>query len=189
MGKVEGRCQVKKNCVVCSAELDDGNWDKHCKKVYINKCAGCVRSEKRVWQANWRKKNPGAATQRATKHKALLRVNDPVKARAREAYSDARKRAIRQRMPFDLTGPFVLQLMREAIVCPYFGWTLTYAASGKARTLASLDRVDSSKGYTKDNVRVVCYLANLMKSSATEGELIDFANGVLRQHQREPVAA
>lgn len=71
-------------------------------------------------------------------------------------------------------------MMREALVCPYFGWPLTYKPGGKDKTLASLDRIDSSGGYMQGNVRVISYLANLMKSSASDAELTAFANGVLR---------
>lgn len=45
---------------------------------------------------------------------------------------------------------------------------------------ASLDRRDSSKGYTKDNVWVISWLANRMKSDATEEELNTFCNGWLK---------
>lgn len=47
----------------------------------------------------------------------------------------------------------------------------------------SLDRIDSSRGYTKDNIQVISYKANRMKSNATEQELISFAKGVLAVHQ------
>jgi len=81
-------------------------------------------------------------------------------------------------MPFDLTSAFVVNLMRQSTECPYFHWTLTHLP-GKQKTLASLDRVDSAKGYTVDNVCVISYLANLMKSSADQEELHMFAQGIL----------
>jgi hypothetical protein len=63
--------------------------------------------------------------------------------------------------------------------CPYLG--TTFDTTDKELS-PSLDRIDSSKGYTKDNIRVISYKANRMKSNATEQELISFAKGVLAVH-------
>lgn len=173
--------QTDKTCIKCDVLLTEENWKRYNRLGYVNKCNSCLNAEKLAWSNAWNKSHRAEATVRSNRHKAKMRLTDPVKWRARSAYGDCRKRAIKQGMPYDLTPKFVLQLMREAIVCPYFGWTLTHAA-GKARTLASLDRIDSAKGYTQDNVKVISYLANLMKSFATEEELLAFANGVQRLH-------
>lgn len=44
----------------------------------------------------------------------------------------------------------------------------------------SLDRIDSSKGYTKDNIQVISQLANQMKSHATKEELLKFAKYIIK---------
>ncbi len=67
-------------------------------------------------------------------------------------------------------------------VCPYLGTPIQMFDKQYA---ASLDRIDSSKGYTKDNIQVISYLANRMKSNATEEQLIAFAKGVLAVHSKE----
>lgn len=175
---------ASKKCIVCDVDLTDANWLPSQRKNWINKCADCLRKEKREYANAWRIKHPERAAENQRRHKEFVRINDPVKARARSAYSDCRKRAIKQGMPFDLTGKHVLQAMRDAKVCPYFGWPLTFEV-GKERTLASIDRIDSNRGYTKDNIQVISYLANLMKSYATEEELIAFSRGVLSKHDTE----
>jgi hypothetical protein len=47
----------------------------------------------------------------------------------------------------------------------------------------SLDRIDSSKGYTPDNIQVISYKANKAKNDLTATELVEFAKGVLAVHQ------
>jgi hypothetical protein len=42
----------------------------------------------------------------------------------------------------------------------------------------SLDRLDNSKGYTKDNVRVISSLANTMKNCATKEQLLKFCENI-----------
>lgn len=67
--------------------------------------------------------------------------------------------------------------------CPYLGIPLTnIQGDGRVWTNASLDRKDSSKGYTKDNIQVISILANCMKQHATEEQLLAFAKGVERLH-------
>ena len=51
--------------------------------------------------------------------------------------------------------------------CPVFG--VKFDRTYKWRP--SLDRIDSTKGYTKDNVWVISNLANMMKNTATLEEL------------------
>lgn len=51
--------------------------------------------------------------------------------------------------------------------------------SGGQKNSPALDRKDSKGGYTKDNVQVISHLANMMKSHATEEELIKFANWIM----------
>lgn len=51
---------------------------------------------------------------------------------------------------------------------------------------ASLDRIDSSKGYTKDNVQWVTYQANVSKHIMTMPELYNFCKKVLNHANQQP---
>lgn len=65
-------------------------------------------------------------------------------------------------------------------ICPYMG--IPFIPLDKDLGY-SLDRIDSSKGYTQDNIQVISYIANKMKNNATTEQLIQFAKGVLSLHQ------
>lgn len=47
----------------------------------------------------------------------------------------------------------------------------------------SIDRIDSNGGYTKDNVQLVCCLANMIKRNHNQEELIQFCQDVINSHQ------
>jgi len=65
--------------------------------------------------------------------------------------------------------------------CPLLGIALkdnTGQGKGNNPTSPSLDRLDSSKGYTPDNIWVISNRANEIKSNATLEELEQIARGL-----------
>ena len=44
--------------------------------------------------------------------------------------------------------------------------------NGKVPTNLSLDRIDSSQGYTEDNVQLVCRIVNIMKNDLSVDEFV-----------------
>jgi hypothetical protein len=58
-------------------------------------------------------------------------------------------------------------------VCPVFPWIKLVYAIGEGRSAGSLslDRIDSSKGYVRGNLRFVSDRANRMKSDMSDAEL------------------
>lgn len=61
-------------------------------------------------------------------------------------------------------------------ICPYTGWNLILSVGRQRRNIqnASLDRIDSSKGYTKDNVQFVSVMANYAKNDFSHEDMIRF---------------
>ena len=51
---------------------------------------------------------------------------------------------------------------------------------------ASLDRIDSEKGYVKENVRFVAVIANFSKNKFSDEDVIDFCEAVTQVHRRSP---
>lgn len=72
-------------------------------------------------------------------------------------------------------------------ICPYSGIKMIIArntkASNKTRSLkkASLDRIDSSKGYIEGNVEFVCLGVNLAKCNFAKEEAISFFKEIASQ--------
>lgn len=89
----------------------------------------------------------------------------------------AKARAKSKGLEFNLT-------VKDIIIpknCPILGIELICKSGkpGGQKNSPALDRKDSKKGYTKDNIQVISHLANMMKSHATEEELITFAKWVM----------
>ena len=54
--------------------------------------------------------------------------------------------------------------------CALTGWDISFTKTEVAGRTASLDRIDSSKGYTKDNVQWVHKLANRAKVNLSDSD-------------------
>ena len=59
---------------------------------------------------------------------------------------------------------------------------------GRVNTNLSVDRIDSAKGYSKDNVQLVCMAANQMKNDLSMEEFINMCASVLAL-EREKIKA
>jgi hypothetical protein len=55
--------------------------------------------------------------------------------------------------------------------CPIFGMKLEFNNAGFRETSPSIDRIDSTKGYTPDNIQIISWKANRVKGYATLQEL------------------
>lgn len=60
--------------------------------------------------------------------------------------------------------------------CPVLGIPIFQSDARQTHNSPSIDRIDSSKGYTSDNIIVVSWRANWLKNNATPEELIKLAN-------------
>lgn len=79
----------------------------------------------------------------------------------------AKCRAKKKGLDFDLT-------LSDIIVpeyCPILGIPLVTSKGQPTSNSPCLDRVDNSKGYTKDNVRVISHYANMRKADLTITQL------------------
>ena len=62
-----------------------------------------------------------------------------------------------------------------------FPMTLIWGTGVKNIYNLSIDRIDSSKGYTRDNIQLVCSAANMMKGYMEYNELIQFCKAIIKR--------
>jgi len=56
-------------------------------------------------------------------------------------------------------------------ICAVSGEIMTYSRlDGRTRSNISIDRIDSKKGYEKENIQLVCHIANVIKLDMTNDE-------------------
>lgn len=88
---------------------------------------------------------------------------------------------------YDITLEYLKELWESQDgKCPYTGWpmkNLECCTPDKQLPLtpdrASLDRIDSSKGYIKGNVQFVCYMAQCCKGAFSSQQMIEFCEAVV----------
>jgi hypothetical protein len=68
------------------------------------------------------------------------------------------------------------------LTCPVYGIKLDRFAGPRADSKPSLDRVDNSRGYTPDNIRVISWAANRDKGRLTIDNMLKLAEYVI-EHQ------
>jgi hypothetical protein len=101
-------------------------------------------------------------------------------------FQSAKQRAKRDLIEFSIS----LEDIKIPEYCPYLSYKITHTrGEGRVATNASLDRIDSSKGYIPGNVQVICDLANRMKQNASELELLQFAKSVIKLHNLKNIAS
>jgi hypothetical protein len=91
-------------------------------------------------------------------------------------FSNARSRAAKKGIEFDLDIEFIRNLMKDG-VCAVTGLPFDMSP-GKHPDGPSLDRRDSSLGYTRDNVRVILYRINVMAHDWGIEKILETADAI-----------
>jgi hypothetical protein len=93
----------------------------------------------------------------------------------KQLWSQLKASAKRRGIPFNLT-PTDIDEIGIPVTCPILGMPL-YFHKGKAKQDSiSFDRIDSTKGYTKDNVIIISLRANQLKSNGSIEEIESISN-------------
>lgn len=96
-------------------------------------------------------------------------------------YNSLRMAAKKRNLEWSVSGIFLWELfLKQNKKCPYTGEILQMCNSTrfKSTQTASLDRIDSSKGYTEDNVQWVHKTVNQIKWNLSEKDFIKFCKKI-----------
>lgn len=85
-------------------------------------------------------------------------------------WTQLKNSAKKRNIPFNLT-PSDIDTIGIPLTCPILGIPLYFNRESVQDNSISFDRIDSSKGYSVDNLIIISYRANRLKSDATLDEL------------------
>ena len=91
--------------------------------------------------------------------------------RVKELVRRAKKRAKDKSLPFDVDAKDLLIVD----ICPILNIPLNWNGGPRTDNTPSLDKINPELGYIKSNCRIISNLANMMKSSATKEQLLNFS--------------
>ncbi len=97
--------------------------------------------------------------------------------------SSAKYRAKKKHLPFSLTKEDIIIPKK----CPIFNIPLHYSEGGKTDNSPTIDRINNSNGYTKENIVVISYKANRIKNNATIDELRKLSEFYMRAAKQSNV--
>jgi hypothetical protein len=152
-------------------------------KEYYQRNKEKKREQNRLWELRNRDKVRAAQKKRREK----LKLEDPDKLREAQRkweknnpekvlFQSAKGRAKKYGHEFNID-------LEDIIIpefCPLLGIKIEprEGGHGPKDSSPSLDRIDNTKGYIKGNVWVVSWLANKMKATATNEQLLTFSSNI-----------
>jgi len=99
-----------------------------------------------------------------------LSTYDLTKKEFKHIITGLKSSAKRRNIPFDLSTTD-LDYIGIPITCPVLGVPLYYHRGKVKDDSISIDRIDSTKGYTRDNIVIVSHRVNKLKSNASLDEM------------------
>lgn len=109
--------------------------------------------------------NASARTRRLNAASKRARRADPARW-GKITLPKIRERALAKGLEFDITADDLV----VPETCPVLGLRIA-PGNGRSDNSPSVDRFDNTRGYTRDNIRVISLRANILKRDATADEL------------------
>jgi len=161
-----------RNCVLCEVEMEV---PKNSGRKYCSDC--------RILNNNLKAKAHYAKCIASGKvHKYRKDARDRQRERQKDDATRLLARAKNRARTKGVECSITSSCISVPSVCPVLGTPFVK----NTEYAMSIDAIDPNKGYTPDNIQVISMKANAMKNSATQEELVKFANWVLTTVKKEP---
>ena len=172
-----------KTCTQCNTQKDISDFykDARGKDGIRANCKKCMDESRKKYPQNRDEENYKAWDNKRYQEQRKL---DP-RFRAMILTNGARARSKKKGIVFDLDLDWVHDKIAKGFceaTGAAFEMETVYLPNGYGQQRAfspSLDRTDPHKGYTKDNVKVVCWCYNAAKGVGTHEEVVRMARGLL----------
>lgn len=182
----------------CTSKYHEGNEmmtlgemtkDKRMTDGYSSTCKLCARKRKQEWLHRVRNGEEGLQTVEELKKQNSLQTQKYNNKRGYTYTMLLRARACAKQKGYDF------DLVEDDIiipkVCPILGIPIIQERTPPANTrsknpnIPSLDRIDSSKGYTRDNIQIISWRANDLKRTASLQEMIQLGDWAKKKLSHE----
>jgi hypothetical protein len=156
-----------KECRNCFQNLPLFNFSKNAatKDGLQSKCRACDI----IYQKQRRESNKAVVLEYGRKYQKKRREN--FEYRLQMLVNASKQRAKLKNREHTITVEDIKGLYPVDGKCPVFGFDLEFNDVGFRETSPSIDRIDSSRGYTKDNIQIISWKANRLKAYATVEDL------------------
>lgn len=157
-------------------------------------CTACLK----YWEVGDFTTNPQRRMDREGRH-CVCKVCQSIQAKERRKrlHKDSLDKLLKERLNSIKTRckekgwstDITLQYLKELLIeqdscCAISGIKMTHLLSaGRVPTNLSIDRIDSSVGYTRGNVHFVCMAVNQMKSNLSMDLLIYFCKQIINNYE------
>jgi len=179
----DGRNDVCKTCAVKRQSLysrTDGARANRAKYWAEYKEKEEKRDKIQEYHRNYQKNMMGEQKERRDATARKRQSNSPRQALYSILYSASHRRPTENIVTLDeLMELFEAQGGMCAVSGLKMNWA-TRSGNGKQPISMSLDRIDGSRGYERDNLRLVCWQVNLMKNCWSEEQMLTMARAIVK---------
>lgn len=132
-------------------------------------CRKCSMSETGLAYGEFRRANPTGLPQNVHDKNSKQRrfEKDPFEFRITRTFYACMARAKKQGVPFTICIQDLYDIFPKDNKCPVLNKEFEWGTKTHKDLSPSVDRIVPSKGYTKENIRFISYMANRIKNNAT----------------------